>query len=212
MMALTAAARAICYACAEAMDMSIAAPAQARRQWTDRASLLTPVAKAFASDAAIAVDLGGFQVHGGPATSRRPARQLLRRCAHLRDLRGHERHPGDRPRHPPAEARRRWRGRRRRSPSPAGGRATCCDRPAGIRPHRRTPFRRGGLTPRSGDGLPRRRPCSRRNERRACRRHALSPPVWADRRWRASCQGSPGGGRPEQPALASLWRATSPKR
>ncbi len=65
MLALTAASRAICYACAEAYDMSRAAPAAERRPWADRAGLLTPIAKAFPSDAVIAVTSAGIQVHGG---------------------------------------------------------------------------------------------------------------------------------------------------
>ncbi len=65
MTALTAASRALCYACAEALDMAVAGPAAERAAWTDRASLLTPVAKAFSTDAAIAVTSAGIQVHGG---------------------------------------------------------------------------------------------------------------------------------------------------
>ena len=65
MTALTAASRAICYACAEAIDMSLAAPEDERRGWADRASLLTPLAKAFATDAVNAVASAGIQVHGG---------------------------------------------------------------------------------------------------------------------------------------------------
>ena len=65
MAALTAAARAVCLACAEAYDMSAAAPEDERRAWADRASLLLPVAKAFATDAANAVTSAGIQVHGG---------------------------------------------------------------------------------------------------------------------------------------------------
>ncbi len=65
MTALTAASRAICYACAEAIDMSVAAPEAERGAWANRASLLTPVAKAFATDAVNAVTSAGIQVHGG---------------------------------------------------------------------------------------------------------------------------------------------------
>ncbi len=65
MTALTASSRAICYACAEAFDMSEAAPEAERRAWADRASLLTPVAKTFATEAANAVTSAGIQVHGG---------------------------------------------------------------------------------------------------------------------------------------------------
>ena len=66
MRALTAAARAICHAAAQAIDMSRVAPAlRTARGWADRAALLTPIAKAFATDAAIDVANLGIQVHGG---------------------------------------------------------------------------------------------------------------------------------------------------
>ena len=65
MTALVALARALAYACAEALDMSLVAPEAERAAWADRASLLTPVVKSFASDAAIAVTSAAIQVHGG---------------------------------------------------------------------------------------------------------------------------------------------------
>jgi acyl-CoA dehydrogenase len=65
MKALTAAARALCYACAVAIDMSHRAPPGERADWADRASLLTPVAKSFSTDAGIEVASLGIQVHGG---------------------------------------------------------------------------------------------------------------------------------------------------
>jgi alkylation response protein AidB-like acyl-CoA dehydrogenase len=79
MTALTASSRAICYACGEAFDMSIAAPEAERGAWADRASLLIPVAKAFATDAANAVTSAGIQVHGGAGyIEETGAAQLLR--------------------------------------------------------------------------------------------------------------------------------------
>jgi hypothetical protein len=63
MRALTSASRALCYACAFATDVAATAPADAR--WRERAELLTPVAKAFATDAAFHVASLGVQVHGG---------------------------------------------------------------------------------------------------------------------------------------------------
>ena len=79
MTALTASSRAICYACAEAFDMSIAAPEAERGAWADRASLLIPVAKAFATDAANVVTSAGIQVHGGAGyIEETGAAQLLR--------------------------------------------------------------------------------------------------------------------------------------
>ncbi len=65
MASLVAASRALCYACAHAIDMSRLAPAGEREQWADRAGLLTPVAKAYSTDAAIEVASLGIQVHGG---------------------------------------------------------------------------------------------------------------------------------------------------
>jgi hypothetical protein len=65
MKALVAASRAIAYACAFAIDMSRRGPEDERRRWADRASLLTPLAKAFSTDAAIEVANLGIQVHGG---------------------------------------------------------------------------------------------------------------------------------------------------
>src|SRR5215218_3143307 len=66
MRALTRAARAICYLTAAEIDRSrSAADPAARRAAHERASLLTPVAKAFSSDAGIQVASLGVQVHGG---------------------------------------------------------------------------------------------------------------------------------------------------
>ncbi len=66
MKALIAAARAICFLAAASIDRARrAADATARRIAADRASLLTPVAKAFATDIANEVASLGVQVHGG---------------------------------------------------------------------------------------------------------------------------------------------------
>ena len=66
MRGLTGAARAICYATAVALDRSHRAASKAARQAAqERASLLTPIAKAFSSDAGIEVASLGVQVHGG---------------------------------------------------------------------------------------------------------------------------------------------------
>jgi len=66
MRALTRAARAICYATAAAIDRSHrAADPAAREAAHERASLLTPVAKAFSSDIGVEVASLGVQVHGG---------------------------------------------------------------------------------------------------------------------------------------------------
>src|SRR5215467_2615613 len=66
MRALTKAARAICYATATALDHAHrAADETARKRANDRASLLTPVAKAFSTDIGTEVASIGVQVHGG---------------------------------------------------------------------------------------------------------------------------------------------------
>jgi alkylation response protein AidB-like acyl-CoA dehydrogenase len=66
MRALTAAARAICYVTAIALDRSERSTDGAARQTAhERASLLTPVAKAFSTDIGIEVASLGVQVHGG---------------------------------------------------------------------------------------------------------------------------------------------------
>jgi len=66
MRSLTNAARAICYATAEALDRSHRCAGSAERQSAgERAALLTPVAKAFATDVAVEVASLGIQVHGG---------------------------------------------------------------------------------------------------------------------------------------------------
>ena len=66
MKAQTAAARALCYASAAALDRSKREPDQARRaEAQDRVELLTPVAKAWATEIGVEVASAGIQVHGG---------------------------------------------------------------------------------------------------------------------------------------------------
>jgi acyl-CoA dehydrogenase len=66
MRALTRAARAICYATGAAIDRSHRGKDEAARQaGNERASLLTPVAKAFSTDIGTEVASLGVQVHGG---------------------------------------------------------------------------------------------------------------------------------------------------
>jgi acyl-CoA dehydrogenase len=66
MRGLTQAARAICYATAVAIDRSLREKSESTREtWHARASLLTPVAKAFSTDIGIEVASLGVQVHGG---------------------------------------------------------------------------------------------------------------------------------------------------
>jgi len=66
MRALTQAARTICYATAMAIDRAERGTDRAARQSAhERASLLTPVAKAFSSDIGVEVASLGVQIHGG---------------------------------------------------------------------------------------------------------------------------------------------------
>jgi alkylation response protein AidB-like acyl-CoA dehydrogenase len=66
MRTLTGAARAICYATGVAIDRSLRDKSDAARKSAhERASLLTPVAKAFSTDIGIEVASIGVQVHGG---------------------------------------------------------------------------------------------------------------------------------------------------
>ncbi|MBT9368844.1 acyl-CoA dehydrogenase [Rhizobium sp. CSW-27] len=65
MKALTQGVRAICYACAHAIDLSHRAEGDEARHFQERAALLTPIAKAFATDVGVDVASLGIQVHGG---------------------------------------------------------------------------------------------------------------------------------------------------
>ena len=65
MKALTAAVRAICFACAHAIDMGRVSEGDEARHWQERANLLTPLAKAFSTDVGVEVASLGVQVHGG---------------------------------------------------------------------------------------------------------------------------------------------------
>ena len=65
MKSLAQVSRALCYACAHALDMAHSAEGDDRVFWQERANLLTPVAKAFSTDAGVDVASIGVQVHGG---------------------------------------------------------------------------------------------------------------------------------------------------
>ncbi len=65
MRALTQGSRAICLATAMALDIAKSGPEETRREKADRAALLTPIAKAFATDTAVEVASLGLQIHGG---------------------------------------------------------------------------------------------------------------------------------------------------
>ncbi|WP_343313718.1 acyl-CoA dehydrogenase [Brucella sp. BE17] len=79
MKALTQVARSITYACAHAIDMSHAVEEAEQQFWSDRAELLTPLAKSFATDIGVEVASLGVQVHGGMGfIEETGAAQLLR--------------------------------------------------------------------------------------------------------------------------------------
>lgn len=65
MKALTQGARAICYACAYATDMSHHHEGDEAKHWAERAALLTPIAKSFSTDIGVDVASLCIQVHGG---------------------------------------------------------------------------------------------------------------------------------------------------
>lgn len=65
MKALTAAARAICYSCALAIDDANMSTHKVREYWEERANLLTPIAKAFSTDIGVEVASIAIQVFGG---------------------------------------------------------------------------------------------------------------------------------------------------
>lgn len=65
MRSFTNAARAICYSCAHALDLSHGGDESQRAFWAERAALLTPVAKAFSTDIGSEMASIGVQVHGG---------------------------------------------------------------------------------------------------------------------------------------------------
>ena len=66
MKAMTQAARAICLVTARELDIAHRAPSEAERKAaTDKAALLTPIAKAFSTDIGVEVASMGLQIHGG---------------------------------------------------------------------------------------------------------------------------------------------------
>lgn len=64
MRGLTAAARALCLACAHAIDKA-GSDQEGGEYWRNRADLLTPIAKAFATDCGVEAASLGIQIHGG---------------------------------------------------------------------------------------------------------------------------------------------------
>ena len=186
MKALTGVARAICYALAHAIDMAHAergrrsAPLAGARQSADADR--QGVRDRHRRRGELARRPGAWRhgLHrgdrGGEPLSRRP---------HRADLRRHQRHPGDRPRHPQAAAggrpacarlyRRAWR-ERRGDPHLQSRR---------LRARRRSD-RQGDRRPARSDALPAGCCWPTASRTGAGRRDALSPAVRADRRRRLS--------------------------
>jgi alkylation response protein AidB-like acyl-CoA dehydrogenase len=65
MKSMIRAARGICYSCAHAIDMAHQSEGEEQRKWSERANLLTPIAKAFSTDMGVEVASIGVQIHGG---------------------------------------------------------------------------------------------------------------------------------------------------
>lgn len=65
MRSMAQASRALCYACAHALDMAKNAPEEDRAYWKARGDLLTPLAKAYSTDSAVEASSIGVQIHGG---------------------------------------------------------------------------------------------------------------------------------------------------
>ncbi len=131
----------------------------------------------------------GARRHGLHRGDRRGAD--LSRCAHPADLRGHQRHPGHRPRRAQAAAGRRQGGRRlhRGAEQDRGGGARL--QPSRVRPHGRAAGRGGGRAGR-GLALDGRRACRRTRTRRwrarrricGCSAWRRAASIWRAARWR----------------------------
>lgn len=65
MKAMTESARGICYSTAFALDMARMSEGEEKKKWSERASLLTPIAKAFSTDIGCEAASIGVQIHGG---------------------------------------------------------------------------------------------------------------------------------------------------
>ena len=65
MRALTSVARVLCYRCAAAIDMAHKSQGAEKKSWSERAALLTPLAKAVPTDIGVEVASLGVQIHGG---------------------------------------------------------------------------------------------------------------------------------------------------
>ena len=207
MKALVQAARGICHLTAWRSTCSTHADdAEARAAAGERAALLTPVAKAFSTDIGDEVASLGVQVHGGMGyIEETGAAQYHARFAHRRDLRGHQRRPGDRPR--PAQVaavgrrdadardRRDARGRRR-GRGVAAKRNSARPRRGSARRSTRSSARRAYLGGALGADPPRRSPARR-----------LSQAVRPRARRRLPRQGGPRRVEPSRPQRGRIGLA-----
>ena len=160
----TEAMRALTYLAAAAIDASRAAgDDKARFRAQRRADLLIPVVKAWCTDLGVEIASTGIQVHGGMGyIEETGAAQYLPRRPHRADLRGHQRHPGERS------------GRPQARPRPGRGGARAVRRDAADSVGARRPGRMGTAASRPRRGARRAR-TRHRPSRRGRSRHSPPP-------------------------------------
>ncbi len=219
MKALTQAARAICLVTAKETDVARRAKNAAEQAAAaHRVALLTPDRQGLLHRHRLRGGLdrrAGARRHGLHRGDRRGAD--LSRRAHPADLRGHQRHPGHRPRHAQAAAGRRQGGGGLHRRAQADGRRRARLQPARVRPHGRAP-RRGRRCAGRGHALDGRRAALQPGGRTRGR-HAVSAAVRPRGRRRLPRQGR-AGGRPRRdrptarrsPSPASSPRTSPPPR
>ncbi len=84
MKALTQSARALCFATAYALDMArTGSDAAETKHWSERAGLLTPLAKAYSTDVGCEVTSRGVQIHGGMGFVEETGAAMLMRDARI---------------------------------------------------------------------------------------------------------------------------------
>jgi acyl-CoA dehydrogenase len=83
MKSLTQSARALCVATAHALDMAHATTGNEAKHWNERAGLLTPLAKAYATDIGCEVASRGVQIHGGMGFVEETGAAMLMRDARI---------------------------------------------------------------------------------------------------------------------------------
>jgi acyl-CoA dehydrogenase len=84
MKALTHSARALCFATAHALDMArTSSLGEEAKHWSERAGLLTPLAKAYSTDVGCEVTSRGVQIHGGMGFVEETGAAMLMRDARI---------------------------------------------------------------------------------------------------------------------------------